>query len=346
MSSSRSLKHLWRKKSDAELLAAAKSIPEFTEDAEAVIRAEIRRRHLPEPTPAEISSKPPHPKPPTLHVPLTAKLCYMLAGLSAIALYSSIKTLHLENELRFVLVMSFVGFGVLGAWLTSLHRKSVQKRRDKAARLLADRILAGEDMNPFFLYLRPFVLTGKIVQPNPRKSYVPLVPGFFEPRRLDLEIILSDAMATIAPIVALGRPGEHFGSGRLSAAENDWREVVKRLTEKAATIVVVPSYHPGTLWEVDLIKQSASLRKCLFVMPAQAGFIGLNISDYWSKTSAALADIGLGLPLYDKGGCWFKLDDWGNVCLRKPLKLASEADVKADVSEMLASVECHHVIFL
>jgi putative signal transducing protein len=43
---------IWRDKSDDELLEASESLSDFTEEAERVIRAELRRRGLPEPEPA------------------------------------------------------------------------------------------------------------------------------------------------------------------------------------------------------------------------------------------------------------------------------------------------------
>jgi hypothetical protein len=43
------LEELWRQKSDRELEVAVEEIAEYTEEAEQVIRAEIRRRGLPEP---------------------------------------------------------------------------------------------------------------------------------------------------------------------------------------------------------------------------------------------------------------------------------------------------------
>jgi hypothetical protein len=43
------LEELWRQKSDCELEVAARDIADYTEEAEQVIRAEIRRRGMPEP---------------------------------------------------------------------------------------------------------------------------------------------------------------------------------------------------------------------------------------------------------------------------------------------------------
>lgn len=44
------IEEFWRKKSDQELEVAAKELAEYTEKAEQVIRAEMRRRSLPEPS--------------------------------------------------------------------------------------------------------------------------------------------------------------------------------------------------------------------------------------------------------------------------------------------------------
>jgi hypothetical protein len=43
------LEELWRQKSDRQLEVAARNITEYTEEAEQVIRAEIRKRGMPEP---------------------------------------------------------------------------------------------------------------------------------------------------------------------------------------------------------------------------------------------------------------------------------------------------------
>lgn len=43
---------LWAARSDEELLRAASELDEYTEEGERIIRAELRRRHLPPPAPA------------------------------------------------------------------------------------------------------------------------------------------------------------------------------------------------------------------------------------------------------------------------------------------------------
>jgi putative signal transducing protein len=43
--------HIWHDKSDDELIEAADNLSDFTEEAERVIREELRRRGLPEPQP-------------------------------------------------------------------------------------------------------------------------------------------------------------------------------------------------------------------------------------------------------------------------------------------------------
>jgi hypothetical protein len=52
-----SLEKLWRQKSDRELEVAARELSDYTEEAEQIIRTEIRRRGMPEPPKSRRSLK-------------------------------------------------------------------------------------------------------------------------------------------------------------------------------------------------------------------------------------------------------------------------------------------------
>lgn len=333
------LQKFWRQKSDEDLARAAQSLHDYTAEAEQVIRAEIRRRKLTEPPPVqrEIQKQSQLPK---LRPPVFVQWCYALAGMAGVLFYLGMKNHEIREYLEAhslggVLILAFFLFSALGFLSLSNHRSKVQRTRDQQANKLADKVLTGAYPGPFFLYLRPFAHTGKIRQWNPRKTYVPFLPGFFEPGKLELEMIFSDALSEKAPLVALGSPGEQFGSGRLSVDEKEWRKVVEQLIRKAYAILVVPSYHEGTKWEIAAIRKMNHLHKCIFVMPPKARFSGVTMAEEWRRASEALHELQITLPVYSKWGLLFTLDAIGMLKDSQRFDLTSEKKLSVAVEGLL-----------
>ncbi|NIR71712.1 hypothetical protein GWN42_22510 [candidate division KSB1 bacterium] len=319
-------------------MRSSHSLCDYTEEAEQIIRAEMRRRGLRAPPPTQRRSAQPTFKS-KLSSTLAARLCYALAGMCGVFFYLGMKNSEFRKIFQTegidgLLVLGFFLFAGLGLIVSYTHRETIQRQRDRSAKELADHVLAGEYSGRFFLYLRPFTHTGKVRQWNPRKSYVPFLPGFFEPGKLELETVFSDALASETPLVALGRPGEQFGSGRLSLNENEWQQVVKRLIEDAYGILVIPSFHAGTKWEIEVIRDKDYFDKCIFVMPREVKFSGINMADEWQQTVQVLDRLKIWLPPYQKSGLFFTLDDNGKFSNGEVFDLTSEEKLRAALARL------------
>ncbi|MBI1761324.1 MAG: hypothetical protein HYR56_07810 [Acidobacteria bacterium] len=136
-----------------------------------------------------------------------------------------------------------------------------QQRRDAHATQLAEAALAGAPVERFALYLRPFVSTDRLIaQPLPSDTEVPV--------HLDVETVLARGFRTTVPIIALGTTGDTMeGAARVMVSDDHWREMVEALARRAEFIVMVPLSRPGTMWELEWLKQSDLLKKVLFIMP-------------------------------------------------------------------------------
>ena len=115
-------------------------------------------------------------------------------------------------------------------------QKAAQKRRDHVALALFNDAMSG-NLEKFALYLRPFYITGKIyvkkimIRPAIISSgeWSGLVSVSAAPRRYGLEESLISGFKRIMPILALGKPGEAQGVGRILTDENSWKAAISEL---------------------------------------------------------------------------------------------------------------------
>jgi len=68
----------------------------------------------------------------------------------------------------------------------------------------------------------------------------------YQEKPVDFERLLAIAVDSYAPLIALGRPGEQVGAGRILTTEERWQEDFRKLAEAARLILLMPSAHPGT----------------------------------------------------------------------------------------------------
>lgn len=114
---------------------------------------------------------------------------------------------------------------------------------------------------PFIVYLRSF--NDDILTAKERDTF--LKPGQTE--EMSIISILDD----IAPVIAIGRPGEKYlpeGASRLYVSDEEWQETVTDLVSKAEFIVLRIGETEGLMWEVELCLKLIDLRKLLFIIPA------------------------------------------------------------------------------
>jgi hypothetical protein len=244
---------------------------------------------------------------------------------------------------------------VAGGFLMSIANAAVradarrnQRRRDVfATRILAAVRDSAAAVAPFALYLRPFASTDRLpAQPIPSE----LAGAGDFPVHLDVESLLARALRKECPLVALGREAEmQEGAGRAAVADEEWREAIVRLAERAVFEVLVPSAHPGTLWELERLVREESLDRTLFLMPEQlreapsgvwvttesdrifdAGVRSYSAEQHvydvvadWAAVSAHAERLGIRPPPYAPAGALFVLDpSSGDVARSAPLALS------------------------
>jgi hypothetical protein len=194
-------------------------------------------------------------------------------------------------------------------------QKLVQKRRDDFALTVFDEARAG-NVGKFALFLRPFYVTGKL-------HLQVMVPTTVNPANystqtytvLDykLEETIISGFKKLMPIVALGKPGEVQGVGRILMSENTWKDAASELLRHSSLILCIPSSHPGTVWELDEIIRNGYLSKAVFLMPSDPSdpskkFFSKKwktMIDDWNLAAAHMRSHGLVIPEYREDGLLF-----------------------------------------
>src|SRR4051794_7084937 len=161
-------------------------------------------------------------------------------------------------------------------------------------------------------------------------------------KRVDIERLLAEMMEGVAPLVALGEPGEHEGAGRATVAEAEWHDAVTDLLRTCRYAFVLPSYHAGTVWEIDHIMTWRLHVKTIFIMPSSDPELRIDMREHWVRAAEALAACcKITLPPYDPEGGFFTLQADGTVgrLERPPLLYRRLWSTTAEVAEPAKVVE-------
>lgn len=175
----------------------------------------------------------------------------------------------------------------------------IQKERDRIAGNISKMLEIENLVNEttpvnFGLYLRAFMTTNKLH-----------VKGF------DFETLLAYSIAPVLPLIALGQPGEHLGSGRIQTTDEHWQEEILRLMDASRLILIIPSHRAGTLWEIETLREKGYIEKTIFIMPPEIEFYKGKYSDDWRQTVLAARKIGIELPTHIATGAFFRLGQYG-----------------------------------
>jgi len=218
--------------------------------------------------------------------------------------------------------------GLCAIFFNYLARRLGQKSYDISSSQLYSEIVAGEHRE-FSIYLRPFYITNKVYEQG---VVVPLLSptAYLRDPSYRLEIQLVKALRPVGPVIALGRPGEAIGVGRVLTSEQTWKPVVAKLMGEARYIICVPSGRPGTLWELGEIFNRGFQPKAIFVMPP-ASRVGLfrkpvGIEADWAELVTAMRPSGVYFPSYNPKGSLFIFDSSSRIksadfALSSPRKL-------------------------
>jgi hypothetical protein len=218
-----------------------------------------------------------------------------------------------------------------------------QAERDQAAIILFNEVRSG-GQEKFAVFLRPFYTTGQIEttetfrtsqESGGSNAPVPIAiePVATEEIHYPLENTIVDALFKTLPVVALGKPGEAFGVGRILVDENNWQSAASELMSRASLIICLPSSHPGSHWEMNQILQNHYLSKTVFIMPpdhraAVVGGVPITrfggwkpLHEDWGLLKQQMASDGITIPPYQVEGLFFSLDAKG--CITEKLRLNS-----------------------
>lgn len=220
--------------------------------------------------------------------------------------------------------------------MTIAAAEGQQLARDRtSAQVFRNVLAAGREPidGQIFLYLRPFSITGQLgisdgmfldaadgtaIQEEHdantkqwRRTVMPMFsfgvgvgegPSLFE-QNAELESMIERALRDAGTFLALGRPGEAIGAGRLPTAEGDWCDAVSKLMDASTICIVVPSAHSGTLWEIKQVVERGHLGKCCICMPPTID--KKSYADEWKTAQVALRGL-LELPDYSAQGGFFR----------------------------------------
>jgi hypothetical protein len=218
------------------------------------------------------------------------------------------------GELWFAAAALFLMVMCLGAsYLLNQEYKeaaaSYQMRRDKAAITLFKAVISG-DQQKFAVFLRPFYTTDKIKQAQ--MFMVPQWSGSSMTMRPmmtvhGLEDTIIEAFVSTMPVVALGKPGETFGVGRILVDEDSWQKDASELMQRASLLICLPSSRPGSHWEMNQIMLNHYFSKTVFIMPPKWE-LEKELKEDWDLLKQQVASKGITIPEYKTGGLLFSVD--------------------------------------
>jgi hypothetical protein len=234
--------------------------------------------------------------------------------------------------------VTFLGLALVcsGVFLRRLYRRMWQADRDSEASQLLSALRGGKaSSKDFFLYLRAFETTGHLKVPLFMFDFQNL--GLLQLHRGELEHLIGQALKKEGLLVALGHPGESLGAGRVSTSDELWKDDITLLATAAKGILLVPSSHAGTVWEIDHLQKQGLLSKTVFLMPPESR--RFNWKAHWSESRHAMGELGSWLPEYNELGLLFTLGANGALRNAEPFSATSQRAVRKSLLKLLGPDE-------
>jgi hypothetical protein len=243
----------------------------------------------------------------------------------------------LINQVGGVMATLVLGCALLlfGIWMRWRHMRLRQSRNDRAAQRIMEQLRAdaAAPVADFYLYLRAFETTGKLRVPLYLRLRM-LSLGLLQIQTNDLESYISNAVRRVAPLIALGQPGEAVGAGRIVTEDANWMRDIVGLMHRAKGILLVPSTRPGTLWEIETLKREALLHKVIFIMPPRTHG-EFDTAERWELGRQAMHGHALEAPEHLERGLLFAVGADGKVSHVEPLLLNSARQVRKSMKRIL-----------
>lgn len=237
---------------------------------------------------------------------------YLAAALSVL-IYWSERQLFDSDLAVWIAVIIATLFAAIGKSSDALQQRRRQRNREEKAQILFEQLYGDARVADYVLYLRPFSTTGRLAVTNPKRRWLPFLPSYHEHREtLEFETLLSEAQPAALPLIALGRPGEHIGAGRIRVDDANWRDAFDHLVTQANWIIMIPSHEGETRWEITQLIAGRHLDKTVFLMPPQPPpATGIDLPAYWTSMRQELSALGLEMPTYNPAGLFFRIGPAG-----------------------------------
>ena len=170
-------------------------------------------------------------------------------------------------------IIAFFGMTLATAFLLTQGAMALKRSARWLSRYSFEKAVA-TDQRPPILFLRSFT-DDQVTLPTP-PLYVTYWLAEPKPRRLDHALV--ERFGNLAPIVAIGKPGEKnlpFGAARRYVPDDEWRDVVEDIAARARGIVIIADDSPGVEWETWRMLQEPFVRKSIFLASPRLGTQGL-----------------------------------------------------------------------
>jgi hypothetical protein len=232
----------------------------------------------------------------------------LLSFAGMVAIYWVAGVLHIiEGPARYpgvTLTIAGIAAWIIGKSWRASEVDEIIEDRSVFARLTLWALQDGQIPKPFSVYLRPFAADSGLLTPEFGKSFGPTT--VFQPRYLQFEEVLANALAHDLPLIGLGEDAEFPGGGRLKVRDKEWKDTVALLIQGATLVILIPSHHEGTFWEAQFLRDSGALGKTVFVMPPEPVSDTFPVATEWETMREKYAQAGIHVPVYTPDGALFR----------------------------------------
>jgi hypothetical protein len=251
-----------------------------------------------------------------------------------------------KNDPNGIVILDQLGPGYRAYWSLALTisllllvsirlRRRILVSRQRLNEIAAERLLEnlrtaqGLENKCYFVYLRAFETTGHLKP-----------PFFFSVSVLqrlhtnELESFLALALEKRGVLLGLGLPGENLGAARIRVEDTEWKAAIERLLTRAAGVLLLPSAHQGTRWEIAFLQKQDLLQKTVFIMPPRTHQFDWRTR--WQQAAEALQELAIALPEYSERGLLFTIDALGRVADARPFSLFYKRSIRNSIQKLLA----------
>jgi hypothetical protein len=273
------------------------------------------------------------------------RAAWIVASTGAIACWAALYLMQ-KNDPNGIVILDQLGPGYRAYWILAvavcllllvsirLRRRILigrQQLNEVAAKSLLDSLQTAEALESkrYFVYLRAFETTGHIKP-----------PFFFSLSVLqrlhsnELESFLALALEKQGTLLGLGLPGENIGAARIRVEDAQWKAAIERLLTHATGVLLLPSAHEGTKWEIAFLQNEGLLQKTVFVMPPRT--YQFDWRSRWQQATEALRDLAIALPEYGERGLLFTINARGRVADARPFSLFYKRSIRNSILSLLA----------